>query len=201
MKGCLIVIMAIVIAFGISCQSTSKSEMADIVLLNGAVWTVNPNQPWAEALAIKGNRILKVGTASDMDRVTGDSTEVIDLDGAFVLPGFTDSHTHFLDGGFSLSSVQLREAKTRSEFVARIKDKAEELGKGGWILNGNWDHQQFNPPELPTKEWIDPVTPNNPVCVNRLDGHMVLVNSAALKLAGITRDTHAPEGGEIIRDP
>lgn len=201
MKGFSIVIMAVVLAFGISCQSTSKSEMADIILLNGAVWTVNPNQPWAEALAIKGNRILKVGASSEMDRVTGDSTEVIDLDGAFVLPGFTDSHTHFLDGGFSLSSVQLREAKSPSEFVAQIKGKAEELGKGGWILNGNWDHQQFDPPELPTKEWIDPVTPDNPVCVNRLDGHMVLANSAALKLAGITRDTLPPAGGEIIRDP
>jgi predicted amidohydrolase YtcJ len=96
--------------------------------------------------------------------------------------------------------VRLRDATSPDEFVARIKAKAEELGKGAWILNGNWDHHQFDPPELPKKEWIDPVTPDNPVCVNRLDGHMVLANSAALRLAGITGDTPAPEGGEIIRD-
>jgi len=175
--------------------------MADIVFLNGVVWTVNPNQPKAEALAIKGNRILKVGTSSEMERVTGDSTKVVNLDGAFVLPGFTDSHTHFLDGGFSLSNVQLREATTPDDFVSRIEDLAQKLGEGAWILNGNWDHQQFDPPELPKKEWIDPVTPNNPVCVNRHDGHMVLVNSVALKIAGITKDTPAPDGGEILRDP
>ena len=100
-----------------------------------------------------------------------------------------------------MSNVQLRETLTPDEFVARIGDKARELGERSWILNGNWDHQQFDPPELPKKEWIDPVTPNNPVCVNRLDGHMVLVNSVALEIAGITKDTPAPEGGEILRDP
>ncbi|UCE43368.1 MAG: amidohydrolase [Candidatus Aminicenantes bacterium] len=175
--------------------------MADIVFHNGVVWTVSPDKPKAEALAIKGNRILKVGSSSEMERVIGDSTKVINLEGAFVLPGFIDSHTHFLDGGFSLSNVQLREAKTPDDFISRIQKKALELGEGAWILNGNWDHQQFDPPELPEKEWIDPVTPTNPVCVNRLDGHMVLVNSVALEIAGITKDTPAPEGGEILRDP
>ena len=175
--------------------------MADLVFRNGVMWTVNPNQPWADALAIKGNKILKIGSASEMERITGDATKVIDLEGAFVLPGFTDCHTHFLDGGFSLSNVQLREAATKDEFVGRIEDKVRGMGEGMWILNGNWDHQRFDPPELPRKEWIDPVTPDNPVCVNRHDGHMVLANSVALKLAGISKDTPAPEGGEIIKDP
>ncbi len=174
--------------------------MADIVFFNGAVWTLNPNQPKAEALAIKGNRILKVGSSSEMNRVSGNSTRMINLHGAFVLPGLTDCHTHFLDGGFSLSNVQLRGAKSPDDFIALIRDKAQEMEEGAWILNGNWDHQQFDPPELPKKEWIDPVTPDNPVCVNRLDGHMVLVNSVALKIAGISKDTLVPEGGEIIRD-
>ncbi len=198
-----LVILSIALMFGLSCCSQSKSDntMADIVFLDGIVWTVNPSQPEAEALAIKGNKIFKVGSSSEMESITGDSTEVINLEGAFVLPGFIDSHTHFLDGGFSLSNVQLRDAKKPGDFVARIGDKARELGEGAWILNGNWDHQQFDPPELPKKEWIDPVTPNNPVCVNRLDGHMVLVNSAALEISGITKDTPAPEGGEILRDP
>lgn len=201
MKGFSIIFIAFLFCLGISCQSTSKNEKADLVLRNGLMWTVNPNQPWAEAVAIKGNRIFKVGSFSEIETVIGDEAEVIDLEGAFVLPGFIDSHTHFLDGGFSLSRVQLREAETMDEFVGRIEKKAGELGKGAWILNGNWDHQRFDPPELPKKEWIDPVTPDNPVCVNRLDGHMVLANSVALQLAGISRDTQQPEGGEIVKDP
>jgi predicted amidohydrolase YtcJ len=201
MKGFSFLYIIFLLVFGVSCQSISKNEMADIVFLDGVVWTVNPNQPVAEALAIKGNKILKVGSSSTMARMIGDSTEVIDLEGAFVLPGFIDCHTHFLDGGFSLSHVQLREAKTRDDFVARISQKASELGRGDWILNGNWDHQQFVPPELPKKEWIDSVTPDNPVYVNRLDGHMVLANSAALKIAGIDKNTPTPEGGEILKDP
>ncbi len=201
MKGFSVIILAFLFACGVSCQSTSRNEVADMVLCDAAVWTVNSNQPTAEALAIKGNKILKVGSNAEMKSVTGDKTEVISLQGAFVLPGFIDCHTHFLDGGFSLSNVQLREAQSPEDFVGRIKEKAEELGDGAWILNGNWDHQQFTPPELPRKEWIDPVTPDNPVCVNRHDGHMVLVNSLALKIAGISKDTPEPEGGEIIRDP
>jgi predicted amidohydrolase YtcJ len=201
MKGFSIVCVAFLFVLGFSCQSTSKNEIADLVFLNGVMWTVNPNQPWAEVLAIKGNKIFKVGSASEMESIIGDATKVIDLDGAFVLPGFTDCHTHFLDGGFSLSNVQLKEAATKDEFVARIEDKVRELGKGIWLLNGNWDHQRFDPPELPRKGWIDLVTPDNPVCVNRHDGHMVLVNSVALKLAGISKDTPEPEGGEILKDP
>ncbi len=174
--------------------------MADLVLLNGSVWTVNPDRPWAEAVAVKGEKILKVGSTAEVKKAVGNKTQVIDLDGDLVLPGFIDSHTHFLDGGFSLLSIQLREVKSQEEFIARIEEKAREMEKGEWILNGNWDHQSFDPPELPRKEWIDGVTPHNPVCINRHDGHMVLANSLALKIAGITRETLSPEGGEILKD-
>ncbi len=175
--------------------------MADLVLLNGSVWTVNPDQPWAEAVAIKEGKIMKTGSTAEIKKTVGNQTHVIDLDGDLVLPGFIDSHTHFLDGGFSLLSIQLREVKSREEFVTRIKEKVTEMERGEWILNGNWDHQSFDPPELPRKEWIDGVTPHNPVCINRHDGHMVLANSLALKIAGITRESLSPEGGEIIKDP
>ncbi len=175
--------------------------MADLVLLNGTVWTVNPEYPKAEGVAVMGKRILEVGTSEQIKRLIGPDTRVVDLEGGLLLPGFIDSHTHFLDGGFALASIQLRDVKSQEEFAARIKEKARELGEGEWILNGDWDHQQFNPPELPRKEWIDPVTPRNPVCVNRLDGHMVLANSLALNLAGINRDTQSPEGGVILKDP
>ena len=175
--------------------------MADLVLLNGTVWTVNPEYPKAEGVAVMGKRIFEVGTSVEIENLIGPNTRIVDLEGGLLLPGFIDSHTHFLDGGFALASIQLRDAKSRKEFVARMEEKARELAEGEWILNGNWDHQQFDPPQLPRKEWIDPVTPRNPVCVKRLDGHMALTNSLALRLAGITGDTPSPEGGVILKDP
>ena len=179
-----------------ACQGTRG--MADLVLIHGVVWTGEEALRWAEAVAVQGERILAVGKSAEIGDLAGRKTRVIDLKGSLVLPGFIDSHTHFLDGGFSLLSIRLREAESKAEFVARIKEKAEELGPGAWILHGDWDEQQFDPPELPRRDWIDAVTPENPVCVNRHDGHMVLVNSLALRLAGITRDTVSPEGGEIL---
>jgi len=181
------------------CQRTR--EMADLVLINGLVWTGEEALPWAEAVAVQGEKILAVGKSREIKNLAGKKTRVVDLAGSLVLPGFIDSHTHFLDGGFSLLSIRLREAKSKAEFIARIKEKTEELGKGEWILNGNWDQQQFDPPELPRRDWIDAVTPENPVCVNRHDGHMALANSLALRLAGVTRATASPEGGEILKDP
>ncbi len=173
---------------------------ADLVLLNGAVWTVNPDQPWAEAVAISGENILAVGSSKAVQKLKGTVTKSIDLQGAFVLPGFIDSHMHFLQGGFSLSSIQLYEVKSREEFIAKTKERADSLEKEAWILNGDWDHQKFDPPLLPNKSWIDSVTRNNPVFINCHDSHMVLVNSAALNMAGITKDTLSPEGGEIVKD-
>lgn len=196
-----VIILILFFSLALVSQTNSRREMADLVLLNGTVWTVNPDQPWAEAVALKGDKILEASSSEEVKRMIGDNTQVIDLKGDLVLPGFIDSHTHFLDGGFSLLSIRLRDAESREEFITRIDDKAKEIGKGVWILDGNWDHQSFDPPELPRKEWIDPVTPHNPVCVNRHDGHMVLVNSLALKLAGITKNTPTPAGGEILKDP
>ncbi len=174
--------------------------MADLVLLNCNIWTVNPDQPWAEAVAVEGEKILQVGSTEEIKKMVGSHTQVIDFERDLVLPGFIDSHTHFLEGGFSLTSIQLYNAKSREEFVARVKAKAQEIEGGEWILNGNWDHQKFDPPELPRKEWIDAITPLNPVFINRHDGHMALANSLALKIAGITKDTPSPEGGEILKD-
>lgn len=202
MKILLILGVAGLIICGMVCQSSSLSrEKADIVLLNGKIYTVESQQPRAQAVALKQEKILYVGSNQGIQAVIGDTTEVIDLQGAMVLPGFIDAHTHFLDGGFALSNIQLRNAKSKDEFIERISQKAQSLDKGEWILNGDWDQQQFNPPEMPNKEWIDAITPENPVCVNRLDGHMVFVNSLALKLAGITKHTPEPAGGVIVKDP
>jgi predicted amidohydrolase YtcJ len=179
----------------------SGDEMADSVLVNGSLWTANSTQPWAEAVAIDGDRILAVGRTAEIKRLASKKTKVIDLNGALVLPGFIDSHTHFLEGGFSLSSIQLRDVTSRERFVKRVEEKAQGLGKGEWILQGNWDHEQFSPPELPRREWIDGVSPQNPVCVSRYDLHIVLANSLALEIGGITKKTESPQGGEIQKDP
>jgi predicted amidohydrolase YtcJ len=201
MKGFNALVIFFIFSLVLSFGNPSKKDLADLVLLNGTVWTVNPEYPKAEGVAVMGKKIFEVGTSEQIKRLIGPDTRVVDLEGGLLLPGFIDSHTHFLDGGFALASIQLRDVKSQEEFAARIKEKARDLGEGEWILNGDWDHQQFDPPELPRKEWIDPVTPRNPVCVNRLDGHMVLANSLALHLAGINRDTPSPEGGVILKDP
>lgn len=195
----LILISLVGLVYG--CTAEKKAEDADLVLTHGKIWTVNPTQPWAEAVAIRGQKILKVGTTEEIKRLIGDHTQEFNLGGSFVLPGFIDSHTHFLDGGFALSSIQLRDAQSKEEFIAAVKKKIDEMGSGEWVLNGDWDQQQFDPPEMPRKEWIDPVSPKNPVFVNRLDGHMALANSRALDIAGISKDTVSPPGGEIVRDP
>jgi predicted amidohydrolase YtcJ len=173
---------------------------ADLVMVNGKIWTVDDKRPEVEAVAVLGNRIAAVGSNEEIRKWIGANTKVIDLQGKRVTPGFNDSHVHFLDGGMGLASVQLRDARTPEEFRDRIRDFAAKLPKGRWILNGNWDHENWTPPALPTRRLIDAVTPDNPVFINRLDGHMCLANSLALKLAGVTRETPDPPGGTIVRD-
>ncbi len=196
-------VWALILALGLvpGCKAAPEGNMVDLVLVNGKVWTGDAARPWAEAVAVRDGKIFAVGKTSELRPLAADGTKLVDLGGSLVLPGFIDSHTHFLAGGFALKSIQLREAKSRQDFVARIAAEARELGSGRWILNGDWDHQQLTPVELPRRDWIDAVTPDNPVCINRLDGHMILANSLALKLAGVTKDTPVPPGGEIEKDP
>lgn len=194
------VLVGLIALFSMACVKLGD-KVADLVLLNGSVWTVNPEQPWTEAVAVDGDRIYRVGSTAEIKKLVGKETQVIDLEGALVLPGFTDCHTHFLKGGFSLSDIQLRDVTSLAQFAERVEAKAKELGKGEWIINGSWDHEQFSPPNLPTKEAIDDASPDNPVCVTRYDLHIALANSLALKIAGITKNTLSPEGGEIQKDP
>jgi len=183
-------------------QMQRSSDMkAGLILKNGQFWTLDPAHPSAEAVAIHKGRILEKGSWVKVRHCAGKDTRFIDLEGAFVLPGFIDCHTHFLEGGLRLSSVSLRNAGSKQEFVKRIKEEAEKLEKGEWITNGNWDHHQFDSNQLPQKEWVDRVTPENPVCVTCKDMHMAFVNSLALKIAGITKNTSDPEGGKIEKAP
>jgi predicted amidohydrolase YtcJ len=178
---------------------------ADLIITNARVWTVDPKQPRAEAVAILGERIVAVGSAGEIDRWRGDTTRVIDGHGHLLLPGFNDAHVHFTSGGVSLDAINLRDAATPVEFARRVAERAAITPTGEWITGGEWDDQVWvqksgGKAELPTRQLIDDATRNVPVLIERLDGHMVLANSAALKIIGITRDTPNPPGGEIVHD-
>jgi predicted amidohydrolase YtcJ len=180
--------------------SSGAKPAADLVIY-GRVWTGDSARPWARAVAVSGDTVTAVGDSADVARLASSATRVIQNGRAMVVPGFMDGHTHFLTGGFQLVSVDLRDAASPEEFVARIKAHAAKAPKGEWILGGDWDHERWPGTPLPQRSWIDSVTPDNPVFVNRLDGHMALANSAALRLAGIGRSTRDIPGGAIVRGP
>ena len=171
-----------------------------LIIINARVHTMDPARPAADAVAIYGNRVVAIGSSKEIKSMGGPQTRVIDAHGQLVLPGFNDAHVHFMSGGFQLASVDLRDANSPEEFGDRIRRFAEKLPPGRWITGGDWDHERWPGALLPTKELVDRYTPNTPVFVNRLDGHMSLTNSVALKLAGVTRETKDPPGGLIVRE-
>ena len=187
------------IALLIVSTALSQSQLADMVFVNGKIWTVDKAKPNAEALAVLNGRILSVGSTADVKRNIGPKTNVIDLKGKRMLPGFIDNHTHFMSGGFQLQSVDLRYTKSEIEFADVIRDRARKH-PDRWITGGDWDHDNWPGGNLPTKNLIDRNTPSTPVFVNRYDGHMALANSYVLKLAGIDKNTPDPQGGTIVRD-
>jgi len=191
--------MPVVAAFGAAACKIVDRTPIDVAIVNSRVWTGDSTRPWAEAVAIAEDRIAAVGTSAEIRERLGSGTRVIDANGGLVTPGFIDAHVHFNDGGFALASVQLRDARTREEFIQRIAAYARTLPKGTWIRNGDWDHTNWGG-DLPTRAWIDSVTPDNPVWINRLDGHMNLANSLALAAARIDRNTPEVAGGSIVRD-
>ena len=191
-------IFAVLLACAAACSSP-ETPTASLVITGARVWTGDPGRPWAEAVAVSGDEILAVGAAADVARLIGDDTEVIESDGGMLVPGFIDTHVHFLTGGAAISSVQLRDAETPEEFATRIEAFAKTVEPGEWILGGAWDHTLWGG-ELPHREWIDAVTPDNPLWIFRLDGHMALANSLALSRAGVDADTPDIAGGEIVRD-
>ena len=193
------VLLALLSACTMHPPVTTERPPVSLAIVNARVWTGDPRRPWADAVAVRGDRIAAVGSSAEVRKMAVAATRVIDAKGQMLVPGFHDAHVHFIDGGFRLASVQLRDAKTPAEFVARIKAFAATVPAGTWITGGDWDHEQWGG-ELPQRAWIDSVTPNNPVWVNRLDGHMSLANSAALRAAGVTRATANVEGGTIVRD-
>ena len=190
-----IIIAFIALSIFVSC---TQHQTADRIYINAKIWTGDSANDRATAIAVKDSAIMYVG--NDYSDYKGSSTQIIDVDGKMILPGFIDNHTHFLGGGYQLASVNLRNVKSQPDFISTLKEYATAHNDNRWIQGGDWDHEAWGG-NLPTRNWIDSVTGNHPVFINRYDGHMALANSIALKLAGVDKNTPNPPGGEIVRDP
>jgi hypothetical protein len=189
-------LLALVVLQG---PSVALAAPPEAIYINGNIWTGDAKQPKAEAIAVGEGSIVAVGSTDEIRKLATRFTRVVDLKSAPVVPGFIDNHVHFVSGGLGLDQVDLRDAATPAEFIRRIAEAAARIGKGRWIIEGNWDHETWGG-QLPTRDWIDKDTPSTPVFVSRLDGHMALANSVVLKLAGIDENTPDPAGGTIVRD-
>ena len=177
-----------------------QAPPASTIVLNARIYTVNPKQPWAEALAIREGKIVAVGAAKDVNPFRGPSTSVIDARQHLVLPGFVDCHIHFMEGSLGLTHVVLNGAKTVAEIQRRVKEYAASHPDEPWITGMGWTYPTFGPGALPDKKILDDVVPDRPVFLEAFDGHSSWVNSKALAMAGITRDTPNPRNGKIVRD-
>ena len=196
------VAMAVLLAVLASNVSSAqkKPAYADTVILHGKIYTLNSKQPWAEALAIRGDRVVAVGSDSEITKLQSKNTQVIDARGRLVLPGFTDCHIHFIDGAFSLGRVNLEGAKDPSDIQQRLRAYGAAHPGNDWILGRGWNYAMF-PTSLPDKKYLDEVFPDRPAFLEGYDGHTYWANSKALELAHITRDTPNPPNGIIVRDP
>ena len=193
-------LLLLVVMAAVACRPSTPTPAADLIVLNARVWTGDWSRPQAEAIAIAGDRVAALGSSAEISGWRGPATKVIDARGARVVPGFNDSHVHFMGGGLQLDNVDLRQAPSPQEFARLIGERARKTPAGEWVVGGDWDEQLWSPPALPSRQLIDPVSPETPVFVNRFDGHMSVANSAALKLAGVTARTPDPPGGVIVRD-
>lgn len=175
-----------------ACTSSNK---ADTLYVNGKIWTGDSSYPTAAVMAVKDGKIVYVGD----DSSAFDAAATIDLGGKMVVPGFTDNHTHFLSAGYGLSSVKLKDAMTKAEFIKRISDYCKQHPGDAWIKEGSWDNENWGG-ELPSKEWIDSVSGDHPIFISRYDGHMAFANSKAIQLAGVTANTVSPAGGVVVKN-
>jgi predicted amidohydrolase YtcJ len=196
---CLLSLLAFIFLRAELQGANPTANTADTIIQNAHIYTVNPQQPWAEAVAISGDKILAVGSAKETQKYRRPSTKIIDAQGRLVLPGFTDGHIHFLDGCFSLQRINLEGTKTVAEIQQRIKAYIRAHPEQTWILGRGWSYPIFAP-GLPDKKYLDEIVPDHPVYLEGFDGHTWWANSKALQLAGITRGTPDPPGGAFARD-
>src|SRR5947209_2674774 len=178
----------------------SPAEPADVVFVNGNVYTVNEKQPRAEAIAVNGDRIVFVGSNANAKRFQGGGTRVIDLHGETVVPGMTDAHYHLIGGGQREMNLNLEGLTNLEAFLAKVKERVDRAKPGEWVTGRGWIETFWKPPVFPTRWDLDRISPNNPVFLTRADGHGAVANSAALKIGGVTKDSKDPFGGQILRD-
>ncbi|XP_078442800.1 amidohydrolase family [Wolffia australiana] len=176
-----------------------SSSPADLLVWNGSIFTSDPSFPFPEAMAVRGGKILGLGSYSSLEEFIGSSTRKLNLYGKVVLPGLIDSHLHLIYGGLQMSRVDLSEARSVDEFVAKVKEAVKDKHEGDWILGGGWNNNLWGG-DLPVASWIDAISPHNPVWLSRKDGHMGLANSLALRISGITASTEDPAGGTVVKD-
>ncbi len=191
--------LLLALLIGMAGQQNFAQSSADLVLLNGRVWTGLQDDPSAQAIAIRGNRIVRVGTDAEIKKLAGKQTQLINLDGRLVMPGFNDAHIHFLGGAMGLTEVDLTDAATVEELTKRVTEYVREHPNAAWITGRGWEYYPF-PNGLPTKEMLDAVVADRPVFLRAYDGHSAWANSRALQLAGVGRETKFDGFGEIVRD-
>jgi hypothetical protein len=200
----MLIALAIVAITGCAKKGGEESDeppMAELALKNGAIYTVDDTRHWADAVAIRDGRIVFVGTDKDLEAHVGPNTQVVDLNGRMVIPGFQDSHIHPISGGIEAESCNLNGLETAEQYVAKIKEYADAHPEQPWITGGGWLMSAFGPGARARRELIDAVVPDRPVMLSSTDGHTTWVNSKALEVAGITKDTPDPPDGRIDRDP
>ncbi|PWZ30262.1 putative amidohydrolase YtcJ [Zea mays] len=179
-------------------RTPPRDRFADMVLANGTIYTADPARPFADAMSVRSGRVLRVGTYESVKELKGPRTRELNLSGNVVLPGFVDSHVHFIDGGLQLARVPLRGVRSKDDLVASVKEAVRDKQPGQWILGGGWN-DDFGGDGFPAAVWLDDISPDNPVWLSRMDGHMGVANSLAMKIAGIDKNTNDPIGGTIIR--
>lgn len=199
-RGVLAVLGILMGAAGVWAQS-SKAPTVDMIVVHGKVYTVNPGQQWAQAVAIRGGHIVAVGEDAEIEKLRQPETKVIDAGGRLVLPGFVDCHIHFLDGSLSLGRVNLDGAKDAAEIQQKLREYAAKHPGKNWIRGRGWDYAMFGAEALPHKKYLDEIFPDRPVFLEGYDGHTYWANSKALALAGVTNKTPDPPNGAIVHDP
>lgn len=182
------------------CLTAGYNQSPDTIFLNGNIYTLAERQPRASALAVKGDRIIFVGSNDEARQLAGKTTRIIDLHGRTVVPGLTDAHYHLASVGEREISLNLEGTTSLADLLARVKARVDKAAPGEWITGGGWIETFWQPPVFPTRADLDKVAPNNPLFLKRADGHGAVVNSAALKLAGIDKNTPDPFGGQLVRD-
>ena len=192
--------VAVILAICTALPATGQSETVETVFVNGNIYTMNERQPRAEAIAVKGDRIVFVGSNADAKKYQSAATKTIDLAGKTVVPGLTDSHCHIFGIGEREMTLNLEGTNTLEDFLARVKERVATTGRDKWITGRGWIETFWKPPQFPTRADLDKIAPDNPVFLTRADGHASVANSAALRIAKIDKETTNPFGGEILRD-